>query len=110
MLEIPGIDPSMVDLYGTQFLKLIHKTEEGYKNIMRQAEDKPQDPNHQNVIEITSSDDEDVVAEAYSSDFDASEEEKSAYWRPAEAEEFNNRSKSNLVIMFVAVRVIAYIK
>ena len=56
MLEIPGIDPDKVERYGKIFLKLIRDAHRGYEAMMQQQEDRPQDPNHQNVIDISSDD------------------------------------------------------
>ncbi|KAH7138182.1 hypothetical protein B0J11DRAFT_574183 [Dendryphion nanum] len=55
LLQIPNIDPEMVQLYGKKFLPLIRNTIEarGYAGA---DEDEPMDPNHQNVIDLCSSD------------------------------------------------------
>ena len=91
MLEIPGIDPDKVQRYGKRLLKLVRFSHQGYDSMMRQQEDRPQDPNHQNVIDISSDDD----ANEYGGlddlgDVEHLQEERSAYFRPpAEVEAFN---------------------
>ena len=91
MLEIPGIDPDKVQRYGKRLLKLVRLSHQGYESMMRQEEDRPQDPNHQNVIDISSDDD----ANEYGGlddlgDMEQLQEERSAYFRPpAEVEAFN---------------------
>lgn len=54
MLEIPGVEPERVRLHGKKFLKLIREAHRSYEDMMQQQEDHPQDPNHQNVINISS--------------------------------------------------------
>lgn len=58
MMKLPGIDADRVWRYGRRFYKLIRTTKTGYENMMRQDEDRPEDPNHHNVIELTSDDDD----------------------------------------------------
>lgn len=101
MLEIPGIDPDKVERYGQRFLKLIRNAQIGYYEMKQQQEDLPHilpqdppvDPNHQNVINISSGDE---FADDYDlDDFDAedgSPEERSSYFRAApEVDAFNAR-------------------
>ena len=93
MLEITNIDPNKVQLYGKRFLKLIKASQQRYESIMRDQEDRPQDPNHQNVIDI-SSDNESVDQEVFedSADEYGSQEQRSSYFKPpADVQAFNAR-------------------
>lgn len=75
MLAIPGINPDMVKHYGKKFLALIRNTRQFYgphapklkdtaprrRQVLEEDEEddddlKPMDPNHQNVIDLVSSD------------------------------------------------------
>lgn len=90
MLEIPNIDPDKVERYGKTFLKLIREAHRGYEAMIQQQEDRPQDPNHQNVIDI-SSDDEFGDADDLD-EFDADEEtlgESSHYFPSDDVNAFN---------------------
>ena len=101
MLEIPGIDPDKVQRYGNRLLKLVRLSHQGYESMMRQQEDRPQDPNHQNVIDISSDDD----ANEYGGlddlgDMEHLQEERSAYFRPpAEVEAFNAQCSLNHIVL-----------
>ena len=95
MLKIPGIDSDKVGRYGKIFLKLVRDAQRSYEEMMQRQEDRPQDPNHQNVMIISSDDDDDGNAGEVE-DFDdedmGSSEERSAYFQPApEVEVFNAR-------------------
>ena len=94
MLDIPGIDPDKVSRYGKRFLRLIKDSHQGYEAMMRQQEDRPMDPNHRNVIDI-SSDDDDAEYGSFNDDlgFDGgSQEERSTYFQAApEVDAFNAR-------------------
>ena len=97
MLELPGIDPEKVKRWGKKFLKLIRASEAHYEAMMQQQEDRPQDPNHQTVIDISSDDDADY------GDFDdlggqePSQEERSSYFQPSAAvNAFNAKRKFNM--------------
>ena len=57
MRKIPNIDPEKVNLYGRTFLNLVQSSQRLYKEILQGQEDRPHDPNHQNVISISSDDD-----------------------------------------------------
>ncbi len=90
LLEIPGIEAERVKLYGKRFLKLIRNHHNRYEAMLKEKEDRPCDPNHQTVIDISSDeeygdDDLDELAD------DASQEEqRSQYFRPPpEVERFN---------------------
>ena len=72
MLEIPGIEPERVRLHGKKFLKLIREAHRSYEEMMQQQEDHPQDPNHQNVINISS--DEEFGGDGEFDDFEVDEE------------------------------------
>lgn len=56
MLEIPNIDPEKVARWGDPFLKLAQEAHRSYEQMMRREEDRPEDPNHQNIIELSSDD------------------------------------------------------
>lgn len=97
MLEIPGIDPDKVERYGKQFLQLIRNAQHGYETLMQQQESCPLDPNHINVIDISSDDDY-----GGDEDFDelggenCSQEEQSSYFQaPPEVDAFNARGMSS---------------
>lgn len=93
MLKIPGITQEKVNLYGKQFLKLVQQAQRSYEHMMQQQyEDRPQDPNHQNVIDLIS-DDEAENGDEYDDDVevdDKSQEEISKFFQPSvEVDNFN---------------------
>lgn len=97
MLDIPGIGSEQVKLYGSKFLPLIQNAKRGYEAMM-ESENRPQDPNHQNVISISSDEDEDFGLEEgpdgmkHAGD---SQGERSQYFQhDEEVEAFNARRKS----------------
>ena len=91
MLEIPGIDPERVNRYGHIFLKLVRNAQEHYESMMRQQEHVPQDPNHENVIDISSGE-ENYAPDFESDDDDDLEGEGSRFFQtPADVEAFNAR-------------------
>lgn len=93
LLEIPGIDIDKIERYGERFLKLIRNAQGLYESIMAQYENCPLDPNHQNVIDISSDDgcgDEgfDGLEET------GSQEEQSSYFQAQpDVEAFNARCR-----------------
>ncbi len=93
MLEVRDIDPDKVERYGKRFLKLIRNAENFYETMMRANEDRPQDPNHRNVIDISSDEDDDDDDYGALDDLEensASQEERSAYFQAApEVDAFN---------------------
>lgn len=94
MLSIQGIDSDKVERYGKNFLQLIREAKQWYEEMMG---DRPPDPNHQNVI-CLSSDEEFGGFEALDDldGDDGSDNERSAYFQPpAEVEAFNAHSKSS---------------
>ena len=94
MLEIPGIDPDKVDRYGKTFLKLVQEAHRGYEAMMQQQEDRPQDPNHVNVIDISSDDEFGGAGDL--DEFDADEEslgESSRYFPSDDVNAFNAQRK-----------------
>ena len=93
MLKIPNIDPDKVRRYGNNFYSLIQETHSFYEGSMQRHEDRPQDPNHQNVVLISSDEDEGANAgELEDSDDDDSPEERSTYFEPeSEVAAFNAR-------------------
>ena len=83
MLDIPGIGSEQVKLYGRKFLPLIQNAKQGYEAMM-DSENRPQDPNHQNVISISSDEGDDFGAGEQSDDLeenDASQGERSQYFQ-----------------------------
>ena len=97
MLKIPGIDHNKVEIHGREFLKLVHEAHQNYEDMMREREDRPQDPNHQNIIEL-SSDDEFDDGKNFDDfeDNDESAEERSHFFKPSpDVIALNARRKSN---------------
>lgn len=94
LMEVDGIDADKVQRYGTRFLKLIRDAHNTYEALMRAQEDLADDPNHQNVIDI-SDDDQNVQDEGDDSDdHEYSDEETSQYFQQApEVAAFNAQSK-----------------
>lgn len=96
MLEIPGIDRDKVEVHGKDFLKLAREAHCSYEAMMQQEEDRPQDPNHQNIIELSSDDefdDRDVLNESEGDDEQA--EERSHFFKPSpDVVALNARRKS----------------
>lgn len=103
MLGLPGIDQDRVRRHGKHFYKLIRSTRTQYETMMKeQDDDQPQDPNHHNVIELTSDDEEfgDPGIEP-SDDEEPVHVERSGYFpsRPG-VEEFNAQCTFVLVAFF----------
>lgn len=95
MLEIPNIDPDKVGRYGKLFLRLVKEAHRGYEAMMQQQEDCPQDPNHQNVIDISSDDEYGNGDEL--DEFDLDEEspgERSQYFPANDVNAFNAQRES----------------
>ena len=92
LLQIPNIDPEKVNLYGSQYLRIIKNFHDFYESSMLEAEeDIPRDPNHQNVIDISSDDDygdDEGLDELNSEDYE--QEERSSYFPPADVARFNS--------------------
>lgn len=60
MLQIPDIDPDKVHRYGDKILKLIRDTQRRYTELKKERDDIDgviPDPNHHNVVNISSDDD-----------------------------------------------------
>ena len=95
MLEIPGIDPVKVELYGKQFLKIVREFHQAYEEMIQQKEDRPQDPNHENVINISSDEEYADGAEFEdSSDEDDAVGQRSSYFQQSsEVAAFNRQCK-----------------
>ena len=95
MLEIPGIDPVKVELYGKQFLQIIREFHQAYEEMIQQQEDRPQDPNHQNVINISSDEDygDGPEVEDSGEDDDAEGQRSSYFQQPSEVAAFNRQCK-----------------
>ena len=95
MLEIPGIDPQKVDIHGKEFLKLVREAHRNYEAMMQREEDRPQDPNHQNIIELSSDDEFDDKNELDDLGDDESTEERSHFFQPSpDVMALNARRKS----------------
>ncbi|GAB7352207.1 hypothetical protein MBLNU459_g2681t2 [Dothideomycetes sp. NU459] len=91
MSRIIGVDAEKVKRYGKPFLKLLRKVESNYRDIMRDQEERISDPNHQNVIDLVS-DDEDEYGSLDESELDDNEgqDQRSSYFKPsAEVARFN---------------------
>ena len=92
MLEIPGIDAERVELYCKVFLTLVRNAQHIYESMLQQQEDRVQDPNHENVINI--SDDEesgDYDLDAF--DDEGPQKERSTYFPGPDVEAFNAQCK-----------------
>ena len=91
MLDIVGIDSDKVQRYGKQFLKLVHDAHRAYEEMMQRHEDRPQDPNHQNVIDISSDDEfgDDVDLDDLEGDDDSQVERSQYFQHPPDVEAFN---------------------
>ena len=72
LLMIEGIDEYKLATYGRLLLRLVKEAHNNYEAIMRVQEDIPDDPNHKNVVEI-SSDEEDFIND--DDEFDMSQSE-----------------------------------
>ena len=96
MLEISGIDREKVEIHGKEFLKLVREAHGSYEAMMQREEDRPQDPNHQQIIELSSDDEFEDGDEL--DDFegdDESVEERSHFFQPPpEVVAMNARCKS----------------
>ena len=90
--KIPDIDPSKAHHYGPHYVPLIKKYKEAYKDMMRDAP--VADPNHENVIDLVSDDEE--YGSVNDSDFEADEpDQRSAYFsRETQVADFNNAMAS----------------
>ena len=103
MLQIAGISQDSVRRYGGQFFKLIGQVRQQYEAMMRPHDDRPLDPNHQTVIQLSSDDDESGggftggVEDLEEADEDEDEDDsqnavRSAYFTPNEdVLEFNKQ-------------------
>jgi bloom syndrome protein len=97
MCEIPGIDPDKVERYGHRFLKLIRSAQRGYYEMKQQQEnstdDPPEDPNHRNVINISSEDEfaDDCDLEDYAGEDDPQEERSNYFQATPDVDAFNAR-------------------
>ena len=100
LLSIGGVDPERVRLHGSRFLKLIYEANKNYEAMMRAQEDRPVDPNHKNVVEISDDEDDEEDDDAQTSqefsDIEFDETETSQYFdgdhMDSEVENFNERS------------------
>lgn len=97
LLEIDGIDPEKVSLYGPRFLKLVQQYQHSYESMMRQKEDVPEDPNHRTVVDLLSSDDENEPLSPDDGYGASSQEEESSYFSNPALNQFNGRRESAYV-------------
>ncbi|EXJ90900.1 bloom syndrome protein [Capronia coronata CBS 617.96] len=90
--EMTGLNPEMFRLLGPPLLRLITAAYDNYEAMMRAQEGRPDDPNHQTVVEIS---DDDGEAEVFSqSDSEPDESENSHYFSvPDQVRQFNEQSK-----------------
>jgi bloom syndrome protein len=74
MLRIPGVRSEMADLYGKHFLEMSKASRDLYREMKRreEEEERPHDPNHRNVIDLVSDDEE----TDYGDDFDLNDDEE----------------------------------
>lgn len=94
MLALPGIDADKVRRHGQVFCKMIKDAQRSYEDMMRESDDKPQDPNHEIVCISSGEDSDDAVSDAPDVDH-AFEGERSEYFRSEqEVEAFNAQCKS----------------
>lgn len=91
--KLTGLNAEMYKVFGPLLLRLITTSYDNYEAMMRAQEDRPDDPNHQTVVEI--SDDEMEGDDCFDeSDFDMEEAERSHYFGVSdEVSQFNERSK-----------------
>ena len=97
MLEIPGIDPQKVGIHGKEFLRLVREAHRNYEAMMQREEERPQDPNHQNIIELSSDDEfhDQNGLDDFEGD-DDSADERSRFFQPSpDVVALNARSKSD---------------
>ena len=97
MLEIPGIDPQKVGIHGKDFLRLVREAHGSYEAMMQREEDRPQDPNHQNIIELSSDDefDDKNGLDDFDGDDESAEERSHFFQPPPDVVALNARSKSD---------------
>jgi bloom syndrome protein len=91
MMAIDNIDKESVKRYGDRFLSLIAEFRQQF-NSMQQGEDYIPDPNHQNVITI-SSDGEPDGEEEDDDDLEYDQQTTSAYFPPPDVQAFNRQSR-----------------
>jgi len=92
LLQIPNINAEMVQLYGKRFLTLIRNAQAFYESVVQADEDRPHAPNHENVIDLVSEDDEDEYGDFDmddDDDEDSEQEERSTYFPSADVAAFN---------------------
>ena len=103
MLRIAGIDPQRVKLYGKYFLKHVQTVRHRlYEMNPSFDSERPLDPNHQIVIDISSDDDRSRrVSKIYRESEHASPDERSSHFPPrcsfhpsADVEAFNAQCMS----------------
>ena len=98
MLEISGIDEDRYELYGNILLKLSRQAYQNYREMMK-GEDKPRDPNRDNIL-VISDDDEAFEDNANSSNYGSEPDfsETSQYFTgPENADFFRRQGKVEVV-------------
>ena len=92
LLEIAEIDPERVRLYGKDFLRLVRQAQQYYREaMMNQDDDRPLDPNHMNVISISSDSEGGSDSNLPMDDLESPEGERSNFWPEADVAAFNER-------------------
>jgi bloom syndrome protein len=94
MLRIPYINPEMVRRHGKQFMELVKKSKNLYESmerdpatdesmVRRDDDDEPTlDPNHKNVINLVSDDEDEYGSDLAFEDEDEDLEVSSSYFKP----------------------------
>ena len=80
MLKIPGIDPDKVNAYGDRFLKLVQSARQHYEEIRNATEDRPFDPNHRNVVDLISDEEDEIFATSEKEDTEYSPVQQSRFF------------------------------
>ena len=92
MLKIPNIDPEKVERYAQPFLELTRNARKLYTDMKRDRNEQPLDPNHENVIDISSDDEENFPQFLESDDDEEVDGEGSRFFQPsADVAAFNAR-------------------
>lgn len=104
MLSIPGVDVEKVSRWGKPFLKLVQNAKRRYEEMVAQ-EHQPQDPNHINVV-VLSSDEEDHMQQKpdefdelddLESDFEPQDTHSPYFHPPSEVVNQNARRESRFL-------------
>ncbi|KAK3077730.1 hypothetical protein LTS18_009466, partial [Coniosporium uncinatum] len=91
MNRIPDINEEMVKIHSKSFLHLIKRYHDTFEQMMQPQEERDHDPNHKNVIDLVT-DDEEAEEEAEEDDYgdidfddetESSQEQRSSYFDPS---------------------------